>query len=227
MKWVGSCMKNRKSAFSAVIFCGVIFHGSLFSLSTAAAQAQDTAAAHAEMPGAPKLLKRKVAIARFTNINRYGKSLLSDGDKDPLAEQAADMLTARLVDSGKFLVFERSSKEALAQEASLSGAKGSGVTGVDAVVVGSVTEFGRKTDGVAGFLNSTLRQTANATVEVRLVDVRTGQAFFASKGVGKVEVTAKEIAGFGGRAGYDATITDKAISAAISDLINNVIEKLE
>lgn len=177
-------------------------------------------------PAPQRVLKRKVAIARFTNISRYGKSLLSDGDRDPLAEQAADMLTARLVESGKFLVFERSAQSQLGQEATNLGAKASAQTGVDAVIIGSVTEFGRKLDGVAGFLNSTIRQTASATVEVRLVDVRTGQAFFSTKGVGNADTTAKEVAGFGGRAGYDATLNDKAISAAISDLINNVVARL-
>ena len=176
--------------------------------------------------GQHPVLKRKIAIARFTNISRYGKSLLADSDRDPLAEQAADMLTARLVESGKFMVFERSATEALQREMALAGGRSSSPTGVDAVVIGSVTEFGRKVDGAAGFLNSSLRQTATGTVEVRLVDVRTGQAFFSSKGTGSASTTAKEVAGFGSRAGYDATLNDKAISAAISDLINNLIAKL-
>jgi curli biogenesis system outer membrane secretion channel CsgG len=172
------------------------------------------------------VLKRKIAVLRFTNISRYGKSLLADSNDDPLAQQAADMLTARLIATGKFMVFERSATEALQKEMSASGGRAATPTGVDAVVIGSITEFGRKVDGEAGFLNSSMRQTASATVEIRLVDVRTGQAFFSGKGSGVATTTAKEVAGFGSRAGYDATLNDKAISAAISDLINNVVDKL-
>ena len=186
-----------------------------------------TAAPVDPQQAAHRILKRKIAVARFTNISRYGKSLLADSDHDPLAEQAADMLTARLVASGKFLVFERSARDEIARETALIPDKTTADPGVDAVVIGAITEFGRKTDGVAGFLNSSMRQKASATVEVRLVDVRTRQAFFSSKGVGSAETVAKEVAGFGGRAGYDDTQNDKAMSAAISDLINNVIQKLE
>ena len=54
-----------------------------------------------------KILKRKVAIARFSNETRYGKTLLRDVDQDPLGKQATDMLSTRLVASKKFLIFER------------------------------------------------------------------------------------------------------------------------
>jgi curli biogenesis system outer membrane secretion channel CsgG len=171
------------------------------------------------------VLKRKVAIARFTNETRYGKALLLDGERDPIAGQAGDMLAARLVDSDKFLVFERSDLTAIGNEQDLAGIKGMPV-GVDAVVIGSVTEFGRKVEGKSGFLNSKMKQTATATVEVRLVDVRTGLAFFSAKGTGTATLEVGETAGFGSQASYDATLNDKAISAAISDLMNSVIQRL-
>ena len=188
-----------------------------------AAQAQGAGGEHVVAP----VLKRKVAIARFTNITRYGKALLSDNERDPLADQAADMLTARLVDSGKFIVFERSDPTALRAEQALNGGKGAPGVGVDAVVIGSVTEFGRKVEGSSGFLNSRARQTVSAVVEVRLVDVRTGQAFFSGKGSGSAVQEQSEVAGFGSRSGYDGTLNDKAISAAISDLMTNVMQKLQ
>ena len=186
--------------------------------------------AQAELQAAPTqpTLKRKVAIGRFSNNTRYGKALLLDDERDPLAGQAADMLNARLVDSGKFLVFERSDLAAITRE---QAAQGNGpaapLVGVDALIIGSVTEFGRKIEGKSGFLNSKMKQTATATVEVRLVDVKTGQAFFSTSGAGAASVEAGEVAGFGSRAGYDSTLNDRAISAAISDLISNVLQKLQ
>lgn len=201
---------------------------SLFASSDLAfAQSPLTAppAVSSPVPAQSPILKRKVAIARFTNATRYGRALLLPTERDPIADQAADMLMARLVDSGKFLAFERSDADVLAKEQALSGVQ-SGPTGVDAVIVGSVTEFGRKTEAKTGFLNSKMKQTVSATVEVRLVDVRTGLAFFSTKGSGSASLEVGETAGFGARAGYDSTLNDKAISAAISDLINNVIQKL-
>jgi curli biogenesis system outer membrane secretion channel CsgG len=171
-------------------------------------------------------VKRKIAVGRFSNATRYGKALLLDNERDPLADQAADMLIARLVDSGKFFVLERSVSEAVEREQTARGIKAKSI-GADALVVGSVTEFGRKVEGNAGFLNSKMRQIATATVEVRLVDVSTGEAFFSTSGHGSAVVEVGEVMGFGSRAGYDSTLNDKAISAAISDLLTNVLQKLE
>lgn len=191
----------------------------------AAPVAQTQAPAQAT-PAAPTL-KRKIAIGRFSNSTRYGKALLLDGEADPLANQAADMLTARLIDSGQFMVFERDDLGAIGKELASTEHVASKLVGVDTLIVGSITEFGRKIEGKAGFLNSQTRQIASATVEVRLVDVRTGQAFFSTSGAGTASVEAGEVAGFGSRAGYDSTLNDKAISAAVSDLITNVMQKLQ
>jgi len=181
------------------------------------------------LPAAPSgpLLKRKVAVGRFSNATNYGRAILFDGEKDPLADQASDMLMARLTESGKFMVFERKDLDAIKDERRLQGRAPSPLIGVDALIIGSVTEFGRKTEGQAGFLSSTKRQTATATVEIRMVDVQTGQAFFSTKGNGTASVETGEVAGFGNRAGYDSTLNDSAISSAISDLINNTVQKLE
>lgn len=178
--------------------------------------------------GAPAqlTLKRRVAIGRFSNSTRYGKALLFDGENDPVAQQAADMLTARLVDSGKFIVFERSDLDVLQREQATAGGGGK-LVGVDALVLGSVTEFGRTVEGKSGFLNSSMKQTVKATVEVRLVDVQTGQAFFSTSGSGSASVEAGEVAGFGSQSGYDSSLNDRAISAAVSDLTNKVMQKLE
>lgn len=172
-----------------------------------------------QQPARPAL-KRKVAIGRFSNETRYGKALLMEGDRDPLAGQAFDMLSARLVESGKFLVFERGRDVDDGVSSKIN-------VGVDALIVGSVTEFGRKVEAKSGFLNSKTRQVASATVEVRLVDPSTRQAFFSTKGSGSASVEVGEVAGFGSAAGYDSTLNDKAIGAAISDLLTNVMNKLQ
>ena len=189
--------------------------------------AQTVSPAGSEAAGEPSrlTLKRRVAVGRFSNATQYGRALLLPGEKDPLADQAADMLSARLVESGNFVVLERRDLGALRSEQALTGL-GSPV-GADTLLVGSVTQFGRRAEGKTGFLNSQARQVATATVEIRLVDTATGQAFFSTSGTGTAAVEVKEVAGFGSRAAYDSSLNDKAISAAISDLMTNVMQKLE
>jgi curli biogenesis system outer membrane secretion channel CsgG len=172
-----------------------------------------------------KTLKRKVAIGRFTNETRYGKTFQVDPNLDPLGKQASDMLATRLVASQKFLVFERPDLDKVKAEQSIT--HESGLVGVDALIIGSVTEFGRSTTGKSGFLSGTKVQTAHAKVEVRLVDVRTGYVFFTASGTGDASTESGEIAGFGSKADYDASLNDRAIGAAISDVQSSLISKLE
>lgn len=172
-----------------------------------------------------KTLKRKVAIGRFTNETRYGKSLQVDASNDPLGKQASDMLSTRLVASQKFLVFERPDLDKVAAEQSITQAPG--LVGVDALIIGSVTEFGRSTTGKSGFLSASKVQTARAKVEIRLVDVRSGYVFFTASGTGEATTESREIAGYGSRADYDASLNDRAIGAAISDVQSALVSKLD
>ena len=187
--------------------------------------AQQAAQQKAMLPQKPRL-KRKVAIGRFSNETRYGRSLLRDNDNDPLGKQVSDILAGRLVESGRFLVFERPDINKLKAESALSG-EALDLVGVDTMILGSLTEFGHSTTGKKGFLSATKKQTAEASVELRLVDVKTGHVFFTAKGTGTATVEAGEIAGYGSKAAYDATLNDKAIDAAVSDVLDTLIRKLE
>ena len=178
----------------------------------------------AQAPSA-KQYKRKVAIARFSNESNYGRSLMTDQDYDRIGKQASDMLAAKLIKSNKFIVFERTDLSKIIKEQAISG--DANLVGVDALIVGSVTEFGRSVGGKVGFMSSTKLQTARAKVEARLVEVKTGQAFFSSAGVGEANTESGEVAGFGSRADYDATLNDRAISAAISDMLDKIVSSLE
>ena len=172
-----------------------------------------------------KQYKRKIAIARFTNETNYGRALLTDKEFNRIGKQASDMLSSRLVSSGKFLVFERPDIEKIEREQQLL--QDSKMIGVDTLIVGSVTEFGRSVKAKIGFLSQTKLQTAEAKVEVRLVDVRTGRVFFSGAGAGEATTEAGTVAGYGSRAAYDATLNDQAIGAAISDMIGELVFRLE
>lgn len=175
----------------------------------------------------PTGLKRRIAVGRFTNSTPYGRLLLGPDQADPIATQGSDMLVSALVASGHFFVFERGDLTALNAERAISAADSDRLAGVDAVLLGSVTQLGRRNEGKQGFLNSQRRQAVNATVEIRLVDVRTGRVFFSASGTGEATTETGEVAGFGSSAGYDSTLTDRAIAAAIADTMTNVINQLQ
>jgi len=186
---------------------------------------QQVAQKKAALPEKPRF-KRKVAIGRFSNETRYGRSLLRDDHNDPLGKQVSDILAGRLVESGRFLVFERPDIKKLEAEGKRAGIS-MNLVGVDTMIFGSLTEFGINTTGKTGFLSKTKKQTADAAVELRLVDVKTGQVFFTAKGSGSASVESGAIAGYGSKASYDSTLGDKAIDAAVSDVLNTLIRKLE
>lgn len=96
----------------------------------------------------------------------------------------------------------------------------------DYLIVGSVTEFGRRTEGDVGVFSRTKKQTAFAKVTIRLVDVKTGQIIYAEEGSGEAFSAVGEVMGVGSRADYDSTLNDRALDAAIGNLASNVIENL-
>ena len=186
---------------------------------------QQTAQKEISIP-VQKTYKRKIAIIRFTNETTYGRSLLLDKDLDRIGKQTSDMLASRLIKSRRFLVFERTDLNKLLDDQQNSSVA-SELVGVDAVIAGSVTEFGRSVTGEVGFLSSTKLQTAKAKVDIRLIDLRTGHAFFSAIGAGQATTESAEAFGFGSRAGYDATLNDKVIASAITNVIDELISNLE
>lgn len=183
----------------------------------------------AEMPAAQvendaMVLKRKVAIGRFSNETQYAKGIFYDKENDPMGKQALDILSAKLASSGKFLLLERSDLSTLLAECQQGGNVASTV-GADYMIIGSITEFGRKNTGKNGVFSSQKTQTVEAAVAIRLVDVATGLIIYSDEAKGSAELTTKTTMGVGGQASYDATLSDKAISEAIGQLVENIINK--
>lgn len=172
-----------------------------------------------------KGLKRKVAIARFNNQTRHGSSLLLDENNDRVGKQASDILAARLTDSGKFLMLERQDLNQIKSEQDIAGIS-TQVVGADYLIIGSVSEFGRSVESEVGIFSRNKKQRARAVVNVRLVDVRTGQIIFSEEGTGESISEAAQTFGVGETAGYNNELDDKALSAAISKLTSNLMENL-
>ncbi len=168
-------------------------------------------------------LKRKVAIARFSNETEYAKGLFYDKANDPLGKQAVDILSAKLASSNKFILLERQDMDKVYEEMKIAGNEAFQKVGADYLIIGSITEFGRKNVGDLKAFSRAKTQTVQAGVSIRLVDVSTGQIIYSEEAKGEAETTNKTVMGFGTQADYDATLSDKAISAAISKLVENVI----
>jgi curli biogenesis system outer membrane secretion channel CsgG len=181
-------------------------------------QIQQTAAAK-------KGLKRKVAIARFTNETQYGQSFFLDNQKDRIGKQAVDILSNKLMQTEKFIILERADLDKIQKELAIGNAAPL-KNMADYLIVGSISEFGRKDTGEVGIFSRTKRQTSFAKVHVRMIDIYTGQVIYSEDGEGSAFSEAGTVFGVGGRAGYDSTLNDKALEAAITNLSSNIIEKL-
>lgn len=189
-----------------LVTCGVL----LFSIS-AIAQTDMT-------------LKRKVAISRFSNETQYAKSVFYDKDSDPMGKQASDILSTRLAASDKFMLIERLDFDKIVSEINTSGAVSQNI-GADFLIIGSITEYGRKTVGSQKVFSNSKEQIVEASVSVRLVDVSSGLIIFSGEAKGEASTEDKRVMGLGKTADFDATLSDKAISAAISKLVENIINK--
>lgn len=170
-------------------------------------------------------LKRKVAIGRFTNETKYGRSFLLDKNNDRIGKQAVDILSEKLVQTEKFILLERADLDKVQAELSLGDA-GQLKNMADYLIVGSITEFGRKETSEVGVFSRTKKQVAFATVGIRLIDVYTGEVIYSESGSGEAFMEVGSVFGVGGRSSYDSTLNDKAIDAAITTVASNLIENL-
>lgn len=170
-------------------------------------------------------LKRKIAVGRFTNETAYGQSFFIDKNQDKIGKQALDILSNKLNETGKFILLERADLDKIQKELDM-GQLGTIKNSADYLIIGSVTEFGRKESGQVGIFSRTKKQLAYAKVHIRLVDVSNGQIIYSEEGAGEAFSEAGTVMGVGGQAGYDSTINDKALDSAITNLASNIIENL-
>ncbi len=172
-----------------------------------------------------KYLKRKVAIGRFTNETKYGQSFFVDKNNDRIGKQAMDILSSKLFETERFIMLERSDLAQIEKELSMGGSEKL-QNSADFLIVGSITEFGRKDTSEVGVFSRVKKQEANATVHIRLIDVSSGQIIYSESGKGIAFSETGTVMGVGDKAGYDSSLNDKVLNAAITDLASNIIENM-
>lgn len=168
-----------------------------------------------------RILKRKVAIAQFINETQSSKGLLNDKENDVLSKLAVDILSSKLAATNKFILLERSNLSKLINESEKLG-KPSQYIGAEYLIFGSITTFGNRSIGDTPIYSPIKSQSVEATISIRLVDVSTGLIIYSGESKGIARLKSKQILGIGGRFDYDAALTDKAISIAITKLVNNI-----
>jgi curli biogenesis system outer membrane secretion channel CsgG len=171
--------------------------------------------------------RKKIAVLEFEDQTDYGYGRIG--------RSAASVLTTYLDRSGQFALYEREKLNRLlveqgaaangkidADQATAIGKK----AGVDLVIIGTVSSFGYHTVRKDALIfGSSVKQQAEATVDVRLVEVATQRIIASESGRGIAEDNSTKVLGFGASSGYDETMASNALRAAISKFVDKLIDQ--
>jgi curli biogenesis system outer membrane secretion channel CsgG len=216
-------------------------------------------AVSAPTPAAPPAggRKKRVAIFDFDYATVHsGVSAIFGTDVD-VGKGIADLLVTDLVKDGTYSVIERKALDKIMAEQNFSNSDRANPTsaaqigkllGVDAIIVGSITEFGNETKsvgaggggggfgglGLGGFGHKNSK--ANVALTARLVDVDTAEILGVAEGKGQSSRSSTSMLGGGGHWGgfgaggvnfgssdFQNTIIGEAVKAATDQLTTEVV----
>lgn len=169
-----------------------------------------------------------IVVGQFQNRSSYRQGLFSDGG-DRLGNQSKTILKTHLQQTNRFTVVDRENMKAIAQEARIRNEKQT-LKGAQVAITGDVTEFGRRTTGdrqLFGILGAGKTQVAYAKVALNVVDVHTSEIIYSVQGSGEYQLKNREVIGFGGTSGYDATLNGKVLNLAITEAVNKLTAGME
>ncbi|MCK9609811.1 MAG: CsgG/HfaB family protein [Candidatus Cloacimonas sp.] len=172
-------------------------------------------------------LKKKIAIGRFTNETRLANSFLNEGSNigSRMSKSANDILASKLAITNRFILIERQDELVLDVNQQVANIDQYQIP-ADYIILGSITEFGTGNTGNVGLIDRTKKQTAFAKVNLRILDTHTGRVIYGEEGAGEASTSTSTVLGMGSQAGYDTSLADKAIDAAIGSVIDNIVAKL-
>jgi curli biogenesis system outer membrane secretion channel CsgG len=197
--------------------------------------------------------KKRVAVLDFdyATVRSYVASIF--GTDQDVGRGIADLIVEKLVQDGTYSVIERKAlTKVLAEQNfsnsdradSSSAARIGRVLGVDAIVIGSITQFGRddKSTGVGGGalsrvtgrygLGGVKRTESKAVVGIsaRMVDTETAEVLATAKGLGESKRTGTNLLGSGGGSvvgGGAVDMTSKNFAATIlGEAVNQSVGQL-
>ncbi len=214
-------------------------------------------ASPADAPQAPHAHKIRVAIFDFDygTVHRDVYSLF--GSDIDVGKGISDMLVTYLVKDGTYSVIERKALDKILAEQNFSNSDRANPTsaarigkmlGVDAIIVGSVTEFGGENKntkvggaggrfggfGVGGFGHKSSKATVG--IDARIVDTTTGEILAVATGKGESKRESTSLLGGGGSwrgfgaggvdfgsSDFQQTIIGEATKAAVEQMSLEVI----
>lgn len=172
--------------------------------------------------------KTSVAVGKFENKSAFLRGIFSDGI-DRLGGQAKTILITHLQQTGRFSVMDRENMDEIKREAALAGTEQK-VKGAAFAISGDVTEFGRKETGdtqLFGIVGQGKSQVAYAKVSLYVIDVATSEVVTSVQGAGEYALGNREVLGFGGTAGYDATLNGKVLDLAVREAVDKLAAEFE
>lgn len=205
--------------------------------------------------------KKRITVMDFEfGAVQASANQIFGGNSQDVGKGIADMMVTKLVQDGTFKVIERQALAKIIGEQNFSNsdranpetaAKIGRILGVDAMVIGSITQFGREDQshnvggGAGGWLAGhyghgvggvgTSKSKAFVAIDARLVDTNTGEILAAAQGKGESQRSGTSLLGGGGNgsgggggnysmgeSNFDTTILGEATNAAVADTIKQL-----
>ncbi len=169
-----------------------------------------------------------ISVGKFDNRSGFMRGIFTDG-VDRLGSQAKTTLISHLQQTQRFNVLDRENLAETKQEAQFK-SQSQSIRGADFVVTGDISEFGRKDVGdrqLFGLFGRGKTQIAYAKVTLNIVNIISSEVVFSTRGAGEYALSNREVIGFGGTAGYDATLNGKVLDLAMREAVNNLVNALD
>lgn len=174
--------------------------------------------------------KPRVAVMPLQN-NTTGRVF---GDR--LGEAASDEMTTALVKSNEFRVVERQQVQTLLAEQSLgmsgaidaaTAAQVGRLLGVQLVVLGSITQFSidQRSAGVGRLGVSASYAEAESVLDIRIVDVNTGEIIVVAEGQGKRRFGGAQVKDINLQRDFDAGIAQEALRPAVENAVERLLRQ--
>lgn len=213
------------------------------------------------VPSALAQKKKRVAVLNFEYGTVMSQVAAVFGTNVDVGKGISDLLVQQLVTDGKYSVIERNALDKILNEQNFANsdradpataAKIGKILGVDAVIMGSITQFGRddenKTYGAGAIaarkfgLGGLQKREAKAVVGVtaRMVDTTTAEILAAATGTGESTRKGTSLVGAGGGGGnaagggYDMTsknfgetIMGEAVHQAVTGMATQLDQKAD
>ena len=169
-----------------------------------------------------------LAVGKFENRSSFLRGLFSDGI-DRLGNQSKTILIGHLQQANRFSVMDRDNLGEAKFEKDIDG-KQQALKSAEFLIIGDVTEFGRKEVGdqqLFGLLGRGKTQVAYAKVTINVVNTANSEVVYSVQGAGEYALSNREVIGFGGTASYDATLNGKVLDLAISEGVQKLVKGVD